>query len=1436
MTSIKTPQAFIRALKAPSDPPVQGGQLKIEIARQVWDDLSFLVPNKAEVVVDWILGKFLKEKDNEITLNPLLDIRFWTLLNDVISSASAGGSSGTRSLKIWLPNLLSRIPFAPTLVALLRLLGRLDPTLRGSVNPVVFSSLAIIWPFSAQRLNAETMLECFGAFLTAYHGGHGADDYLVQIGSLIATSYRNSVVNSSNKKKVYTVFLQNYLAYWLELHALSSSDAALSDIVYDAGIETLFNLDILRRTRDSKTETELFEAIAPVLKSNTEVHIVLPRLFASYIEYVKKHRGALVSQGSSRVHGSANTEIQAQGIQFLASCLSLLDVHEQSVKTWSVRVALLEVVDKESLFDRRNTESTMVLDRVIGHALNSIEIRTANNDLAIYGVECLSTLARIDYDMIVPLVPRLLPKLLLLPGPHVSYLNFLDLILAYHNKTRTVNAFTECFLNALSTIEPASLKNSSTELYQNALSGPLFNATHLQRLSKALQTFLSGSQVLPLAQATFNFLKQTWEKFDAEGRTEERSPKRRRTMNMESTSLTKSQKDYSAVVFVLSSHLAMTVFSSLPLHAVTEELRDELRSLLSDVRNFAARILKKVMKSLTKSDQPVWPLSIVSAASLRLWYALDVSGHITPVPFDDEKLYKRALKAIQDEQLLPELFVELSRFLFRVCLHKDQSSSQAAFSHSLAYLEKNLQVSPVSWSGQAHGLSLDEQGQKECALALMHMIVERWLPVIETFASTEQLKRLVRVIMSIGIAEDTSQSVPGLQAETLLLQVLRSAQFWELHKVRVVFLNYVEQIVSAHDDFSCTDSASTSTTVGAYRLLLTLPVEYLSRSNRADFARRALALDRHISSSAMPLISKSKHLTVLRAFLGRVFSTPNGIDSSASSIVIFNISDYNVLQVEELCDALKHLMASMTSPAFFDERLDATTTSLLKSIFLYLLCHKTGIDDLSSETFKKLQYSSSDVVLNLISTFAQINGQARLQIEKASSQVFSFSLQANFDFSFSDELQSAMQQLSQTLSTATYPQLSTLQIEMASVEEMRMDWRHKSLFSSPSLRTLPHDVNIDALPFLGATLFPKLSAWNGDVAARCDVHVAALAILLEEFDFFPECDRSSRLDYITAAYISTVNFLPPSGSSLSAPEFSQLLDLIAEDLNYNDSPEVRINLLQISTILLRSHPQGTLKHTQAFSSRCLRTFLSWHDLTDGPIELRLQTLDFVVKHCTEQPAVLRIGDIGSIWSLITNFLAGSRVHDNNTALEIFHKIINIISALIRLRRDLVIHTLPHLGSVLRQLLMIVRTVRSSLGMKQTSLVTDTLPRWLNAKQPVGIEEVKALARLLETLTTKSMVRNNAPNSETQKAESLAKPFSKHAAYVLKAYITAMNDPLCLLPLEHRKELQRGLYALCSMIGDHNRDALMVSALDSGGKLTMKTLWKEYEKQRYVGKG
>jgi len=62
-TMFQTTQDFVKALKSSSDPPAPGGPTKIEIARTSWDDSSLYAPRKGEVIADWILGVFSKEKD-----------------------------------------------------------------------------------------------------------------------------------------------------------------------------------------------------------------------------------------------------------------------------------------------------------------------------------------------------------------------------------------------------------------------------------------------------------------------------------------------------------------------------------------------------------------------------------------------------------------------------------------------------------------------------------------------------------------------------------------------------------------------------------------------------------------------------------------------------------------------------------------------------------------------------------------------------------------------------------------------------------------------------------------------------------------------------------------------------------------------------------------------------------------------------------------------------------------------------------------------------------------------------------------------------------------------------------------------------------------------------------------------------------------------------
>jgi len=52
------------------------------------------------------------------------------------------------------------------------------------------------------------------------------------------------------------------------------------------------------------------------------------------------------------------------------------------------------------------------------------------------------------------------------------------------------------------------------------------------------------------------------------------------------------------------------------------------------------------------------------------------------------------------------------------------------FDKALLYMNRHFSSS-VSWSGRLHHLTLENQGKMKGSLALMHMIIQKWLPLIE---------------------------------------------------------------------------------------------------------------------------------------------------------------------------------------------------------------------------------------------------------------------------------------------------------------------------------------------------------------------------------------------------------------------------------------------------------------------------------------------------------------------------------------------------------------------------------------------------------------------------------------------------------------------------------------------------------------------------------
>lgn len=218
-------------------------------------------------------------------------------------------------------------------------------------------------------------------------------------------------------------------------------------------------------------------------------------------------------------------------------------------------------------------------------------------------------------------------------------------------------------------------------------------------------------------------------------------------------------------------------------------------------------------------------------------------------------------------------------------------------------------------------------------------------------------------------------------------------------------------------------------------------------------------------------------------------------------------------------------------------------------------------------------------------------------------------------------------------------------------------------------------------------------------------------------------------------------------------------------------------------------------------------------------------------------ASLRNADVASIYVVLGHATAGSSTHVHSTASVVYETTIAILLALVRLRRDLVANTLPHFAYITSRLCEILRAVRPELAARQRRTVTDTLPFWVEPTQPLGPSSAKSLARLFTNLQTKTTVRSRPTiQVDSTRGQSLAQPFSKHAPYVVTAYMRALIDPLSIISPPIRQELEPGLFALCDMMGEYGRDAIMTAMLDDSGKAMMKILWIEYDKQRYVGKG
>lgn len=62
----------------------------------------------------------------------------------------------------------------------------------------------------------------------------------------------------------------------------------------------------------------------------------------------------------------------------------------------------------------------------------------------------------------------------------------------------------------------------------------------------------------------------------------------------------------------------------------------------------------------------------------------------------------------------------------------DKSEASQVIDHALRFVDRRLSHNmSISWSGNPHDLTFGENGRARAGLAVLHLMLERWLPAIE---------------------------------------------------------------------------------------------------------------------------------------------------------------------------------------------------------------------------------------------------------------------------------------------------------------------------------------------------------------------------------------------------------------------------------------------------------------------------------------------------------------------------------------------------------------------------------------------------------------------------------------------------------------------------------------------------------------------------------
>ncbi|KAG8904724.1 hypothetical protein FRC01_008619, partial [Tulasnella sp. 417] len=759
-------------------------------------------------------------------------------------------------------------------------------------SPDVIAPFAIVYrhvlPLALPKATDEFVLNCFWAPLEIISSESTSEfnPLIIEIWTRGLEAFRSKFAQVKDKKRIISLFLDERLAKWARAIQLATLPDELRAALRTAGDILLSGttdglLLVMERPPDSPSTSKstspqsnhFFAALKQSIERDDSPALIslLPSLLHSFTKSVQRSHLDLSQILSKDV--TSETRVRVATTYFLTNCLSgplafSVSTGESKRHIMETRLGLFQVMTEEGYLDSEQSDARDVLQSEIDFAMGVLQL----DDTRDAALEILTIILKQDFDLINPVAPKILRVL---------------------SKVH-IHGLVDC------------LVSTAGGDYVAVSCGPLFaSAEYAKVLHQAIRLFLTPSQIPQVVKMLTDTFKQLWgaaKLTDSDEMDTETNPQLSPDIADPATALS------------LLVRLVEKVFSAISMLDSTTQL------YLQDLHDrYCSRdLLQQLVSQLETASTPQESSRIQAGirAILRLGYCMDKllkNWELSFEPANNEP-QESLTRLLGLQQVDPELLLEAAAAM----LHHVSSSPPATASNSsssgscgrvvsllLNHIEQNLEAAiskQTLWSGQ----SAYVPSPSHLVVALVDLLLGRWLHVLEHSAPDECLQRLGKVMirlseipvtaLGLGAAEPTRlgttsgniNSTNQFNVADVVWNTFSSGEFWEMRRLRVALMSTVVELTAEIDKFATppvlanpqmlqlVDHDELAKQVACYRSMLYFPLEYFTRASKPILSSRAIALDLLISAAAAkhtPPLTENEAVEwrlVVRTFIDRV--------------------------------------------------------------------------------------------------------------------------------------------------------------------------------------------------------------------------------------------------------------------------------------------------------------------------------------------------------------------------------------------------------------------------------------------------------------------------------------------------------------------------------------------------------------------------------------